>query len=121
MAGERCTHLFNILQSLSTSLIECLCDVQAEVLLLDKLRHPNLVRLIGYCAERGEALLMYELCPHGSLDQRLFERKYMLHALLHPCIAFEFLLNRVLHSNILIFFSAYSRFELTVQVCKKSC
>lgn len=45
----------------------------AEVLLLDKLRHPNLVRLVGYCAERGEALLAYELCPNGSLDQNLFE------------------------------------------------
>lgn len=50
--------------------------VQAEVLLLDKLRHPNLVRLIGYCAERGEALLAYELCPNGSLDNLLFNGQH---------------------------------------------
>eukprot|EP00475_Leptophrys_vorax_P031758 TRINITY_DN48326_c0_g1_i1.p1 TRINITY_DN48326_c0_g1~~TRINITY_DN48326_c0_g1_i1.p1 ORF type:complete len:379 (+),score=32.98 TRINITY_DN48326_c0_g1_i1:199-1335(+) len=53
----------------------------AEVLLLDKLRHPNLVRLIGYCAEKGEALLMYELCPNGSLDQLLFEPEESGHVL----------------------------------------
>eukprot|EP00271_Cylindrocystis_brebissonii_P020733 TRINITY_DN699_c1_g1_i1.p1 TRINITY_DN699_c1_g1~~TRINITY_DN699_c1_g1_i1.p1 ORF type:complete len:329 (+),score=59.95 TRINITY_DN699_c1_g1_i1:1290-2276(+) len=44
----------------------------AEVLLLNKLRHPNLVRLMGYCQEKGEQLLVYELCPHGSLEDVLF-------------------------------------------------
>jgi len=44
----------------------------AEVLFLDKLRHPNLVRLVGYCAENGEALLAYELCHKGSLDDAFF-------------------------------------------------
>ncbi|CAI5532271.1 unnamed protein product [Closterium sp. Naga37s-1] len=44
----------------------------AEVLLLPSLSHPNLVRLVGYCAEKGEALLVYELCENGSLDDKLF-------------------------------------------------
>ncbi|CAI7841967.1 unnamed protein product [Closterium sp. NIES-53] len=44
----------------------------AEVLLLPSLNHPNLVRLVGYCAEKGEALLVYELCENGSLDDKLF-------------------------------------------------
>ncbi|CAI5971122.1 unnamed protein product, partial [Closterium sp. NIES-65] len=48
---------------------------QAEIVLLRKLHHPNLVELIGYCAEKGEALLVYGLCPNGSLDDRLFPRR----------------------------------------------
>jgi serine/threonine protein kinase len=44
----------------------------AEVRILSNLRHPNLVRLLGYCAENGEALLAYELCPHGALNWVLF-------------------------------------------------
>ena len=55
--------------------MECSCNVQSEILLLDALRHPNLVRLLGYCNEKGEALLMYELAPNGSLDRMLFDRK----------------------------------------------
>ncbi|CAI5492827.1 unnamed protein product [Closterium sp. Naga37s-1] len=47
----------------------------AEIVLLRKLHHPNLVELIGYCAEKGEALLVYGLCPNGSLDDRLFPRR----------------------------------------------
>ncbi|CAI5521329.1 unnamed protein product [Closterium sp. Naga37s-1] len=47
----------------------------AEIVLLRKLHHPNLVELIGYCAEKGEALLVYGLCPNGSLDDRLFPRE----------------------------------------------
>nr|BAF79972.1 receptor-like kinase [Closterium ehrenbergii] len=47
----------------------------AEVLLLDKLHHPNLINLVGYCKEKGECLLVYELCSNGSVETALFERK----------------------------------------------
>lgn len=43
-----------------------------EVLMLMMLHHPNLVGLIGYCAERSERLLVYEYMPHGSLEDHLF-------------------------------------------------
>ncbi|GJP69162.1 hypothetical protein CLOP_g119 [Closterium sp. NIES-67] len=46
----------------------------AEIVLLRKLHHPNLVELLGFCAEKGEALLVYGLCTNGSLDDRLFPR-----------------------------------------------
>eukprot|EP00271_Cylindrocystis_brebissonii_P019836 TRINITY_DN626_c0_g1_i1.p1 TRINITY_DN626_c0_g1~~TRINITY_DN626_c0_g1_i1.p1 ORF type:complete len:352 (+),score=54.00 TRINITY_DN626_c0_g1_i1:1495-2550(+) len=43
----------------------------AEVLVLDQLRHPNLIRLMGYCNEEGEVLLVYQLCKMGSLETML--------------------------------------------------
>ncbi|KAG8375268.1 hypothetical protein BUALT_Bualt10G0082800 [Buddleja alternifolia] len=38
------------------------------------LRHPNLVKLIGYCCEDEERLLVYEFMPRGSLENHLFKR-----------------------------------------------
>ncbi|KAI4327930.1 hypothetical protein L6164_020338 [Bauhinia variegata] len=46
----------------------------AEVIFLGQLRHPNLVKLIGYCCEDEERLLVYEFMPRGSLENHLFRR-----------------------------------------------
>ncbi|CAD6241516.1 unnamed protein product [Miscanthus lutarioriparius] len=46
-----------------------------ECSMLMMLRHPNLVSLVGYCAEAQERLLVYELLPRGSLDAHLFVSK----------------------------------------------
>ncbi|XP_004308854.1 PREDICTED: protein kinase APK1B, chloroplastic-like [Fragaria vesca subsp. vesca] len=43
-----------------------------EVYYLGQLRHPNLVKLIGYCSEDNELLLVYEFVPRGSLENHLF-------------------------------------------------
>ena len=45
---------------------------QAEVNFLGDLLHPNLVKLIGYCIEDDQRLLVYELMPRGSLENHLF-------------------------------------------------
>jgi serine/threonine protein kinase len=42
-----------------------------EVLMLSLLSHPNLVRLVGYCADGNQRLLVYEYMPLGSLDKHL--------------------------------------------------
>lgn len=47
-------------------------DFQVEVLMLSLLQHPNLVRLIGYCADGEQRLLVYEYMPSGHLDKHLF-------------------------------------------------
>jgi hypothetical protein len=46
----------------------------AELTIIAGLRHPNLVQLQGWCAERGELLLVYEFMSNDSLDE-----------VLHPC------------------------------------
>ncbi|KAK8319794.1 hypothetical protein V6Z12_A13G268300 [Gossypium hirsutum] len=44
-----------------------------EVLTLSMAEHPNLVKLIGFCAEGDQRLLVYEYMPLGSLENHLYE------------------------------------------------
>ncbi|XAR51757.1 Non-specific serine/threonine protein kinase [Bertholletia excelsa] len=46
----------------------------AEVNFLGDLLHPNLVKLIGYCIEDDQRLLVYDFMPRGSLENHLFRR-----------------------------------------------
>ncbi|CAN0924257.1 Probable serine/threonine-protein kinase PBL10 [Linum grandiflorum] len=45
---------------------------QAEVKFLGKFGHQNLVKLLGYCSEDNQFLLVYEYMPKGSLESHLF-------------------------------------------------
>lgn len=47
----------------------------SEVNIISRLRHRNLVQLVGYSHERGHFLLVYEYMPNGSLDSHLFGKK----------------------------------------------
>ncbi|XP_048128573.1 probable serine/threonine-protein kinase PIX13 isoform X2 [Rhodamnia argentea] len=47
---------------------------QSEVNFLGRLSHPNLVKLLGYCWEEKELLLVYEFIQKGSLENHLFRR-----------------------------------------------
>ncbi|KAL6010310.1 hypothetical protein ACLOJK_000741 [Asimina triloba] len=44
----------------------------AEVSIIGKIYHMNLVRLWGFCPERVHKLLVYEYVENGSLDKHLF-------------------------------------------------
>ncbi|KAG6762190.1 hypothetical protein POTOM_032681 [Populus tomentosa] len=44
----------------------------AEIATMGRLRHRNLVQLLGYCRRKGELLLVYDYMPNGSLDKFLF-------------------------------------------------
>ncbi|KAG7653465.1 Protein kinase domain [Arabidopsis suecica] len=44
-----------------------------EVLTLSLADHPNLVKLIGFCAEGDQRLLVYEYMPQGSLEDHLHD------------------------------------------------
>ncbi|KAK4481611.1 hypothetical protein RD792_012515 [Penstemon davidsonii] len=45
-----------------------------EVNYLGQLHHPNLVKLVGYCSDGDNRLLVYEFMPKGSLENHLFRR-----------------------------------------------
>lgn len=51
-----------------------------EVVSIGRLRHRNLVQLLGYCRTKGELFFVYNYMPNGSLDKYLHyeEHKVML-------------------------------------------
>nr|XP_016514903.1 PREDICTED: protein kinase 2B, chloroplastic-like [Nicotiana tabacum] len=51
----------------------------SEVNYLGQLRHPNLVKLIGFCLEGENRLLVYEFMPRGSLENHLFRSELLIH------------------------------------------
>ncbi|XP_072952018.1 L-type lectin-domain containing receptor kinase SIT2-like [Typha angustifolia] len=45
----------------------------AEIVSMGRLRHRNLVQLLGYCRRKGELLLVYDFMPNCSLDKYLYD------------------------------------------------
>ncbi|XP_015082397.2 L-type lectin-domain containing receptor kinase IX.1-like [Solanum pennellii] len=53
-------------------------EYASEVKIISRLRHRNLVQLIGWCHEKEKLHLVYELMPNESLDKHLFKEKSLL-------------------------------------------
>ncbi|OAY83306.1 Receptor protein kinase TMK1, partial [Ananas comosus] len=50
-------------------------EFKSEIAVLTKVRHRNLVSLLGYCLDGNERLLVYEYMPQGTLSRHLFDWK----------------------------------------------
>ncbi|OMO63682.1 hypothetical protein CCACVL1_22355 [Corchorus capsularis] len=60
------------LKAATDSMLLTNLDFIAEVTVIGNLHHKNLVKLIGWCYESNELLLVYEFMPSGSLDRFIF-------------------------------------------------
>ncbi|XP_047070721.1 probable serine/threonine-protein kinase PIX13 isoform X2 [Lolium rigidum] len=61
-------------KKLNQESLQGLQEWQSEVNFLGRISHPNLVRLLGYCVENRDLLLVYEFMAKGSLENHLFRK-----------------------------------------------
>ncbi|XP_047974646.1 rust resistance kinase Lr10-like isoform X2 [Salvia hispanica] len=56
-------------------------DFINEIATIGRIHHVNVVKLVGYCAERSKRALIFDFMSNGSLDKYVFNREkaYSLH------------------------------------------
>ncbi|XP_024932820.3 L-type lectin-domain containing receptor kinase IX.1 [Ziziphus jujuba] len=66
------------IKKISTKSQQGIKEYASEVKIISRLRHRNLVQLIGWCHRKKDLLLIYEFMSNGSLDFHLFRGKNSL-------------------------------------------
>lgn len=61
---------------LSMDAFQGLREFRAEMETLGRIKHPNIVKLLGYCIAGSDRVLIYEFMEKGSLDQWLYDSSY---------------------------------------------
>ncbi|XP_014520658.1 probable serine/threonine-protein kinase PIX13 [Vigna radiata var. radiata] len=61
-------------KKLNSESVQGFREWQSEINFLGRVSHQNLVKLLGYCCDDVEFLLVYEFMPKGSLENHLFRR-----------------------------------------------
>nr|GFA49126.1 L-type lectin-domain containing receptor kinase IX.1-like [Tanacetum cinerariifolium] len=72
------SNTFVAVKRVSKSSKQGIKEYASEVRIISRLRHRNLVQLIGWCHQKGELMLVYEYMENGSLDSHLFKAKSLL-------------------------------------------
>ncbi|KAK2427180.1 putative serine/threonine-protein kinase PIX13 [Trifolium repens] len=62
------------IKKLKSDSVQGVQEWQAEINFLGRISHPNLVKLLGYCTDGVDFLLVYEFMSRGSLESHLFKR-----------------------------------------------
>ncbi|KAI5079607.1 hypothetical protein GOP47_0005086 [Adiantum capillus-veneris] len=68
------TGLTVAVKALNTSGLQGHKEWLAEINFLGQFHHSNLVKLVGFCIEEDQRLLVYEFMQRGSLENHLFRR-----------------------------------------------
>jgi hypothetical protein len=78
LSDEHNGQLLVAIKRLSSSSCQGRKEFEAEVKIISRLRHRNLVQLLGWCDSPKGLLLVYELVPHGSLDEHVHNNERLL-------------------------------------------
>ncbi|KAJ1704684.1 hypothetical protein LUZ63_004463 [Rhynchospora breviuscula] len=73
-----CLNIHVAIKRLSSYSNQGIKEYKSEVKIVSRLRHRNLVQLVGWCHYYEDLLLVYEYMPNGSLDTHLYSAKSIL-------------------------------------------